>query len=103
MSDSKEVPSDVDGASCPSRCYLAFSVGEWFSKTIRHLDRQAFDSRELGRAILSLSIEACSLNLSYKEKLERVRESGIRVCEKYDFGPQVIEAVRAAMVAESSR
>ena len=21
MSDSKEVPSDVDGASCPSRCY----------------------------------------------------------------------------------
>lgn len=23
MSDSKEVPSDVDGASCPSRCYDA--------------------------------------------------------------------------------
>jgi hypothetical protein len=23
MSDSKEVPSDVDGASCPSRCYAS--------------------------------------------------------------------------------
>lgn len=27
MSDSKEVPSDVDGASCPSRCSSATFVG----------------------------------------------------------------------------
>lgn len=27
MSDSKEVPSDVDGASCPSRCYAAYVAG----------------------------------------------------------------------------
>jgi hypothetical protein len=27
MSDSKEVPSDVSGASCPSRCYVVASSG----------------------------------------------------------------------------
>lgn len=26
MSDSKEVPNDVDGASCPSRCYAALHI-----------------------------------------------------------------------------
>jgi hypothetical protein len=103
MSDSKEVSSDVDGDSCPSRCYLAFVVGEWFAKTIRHLDRQAFDSRELGRAILSLSAEGCSLPPTHKDMVDRIRAAGVQACQEYKFGPEVITNARAALVEESSR
>ena len=96
-------PNDPIENSGELRCYLAFVVGEWFAKTVRHLGSQAFDSRELGRAMLTLSVEACSLSSEHKAKLESIKEAGVKVCERYDFGPRVIDSVRNAMVSEASR
>lgn len=40
MSDSKELPTDVDGASCPSRCYAGLRLSEW------RVLRQAIDKSD---------------------------------------------------------
>jgi len=53
MSDSKEVPSDVDGASCPSRCYDA--IREAFEPFRIALEKNETDT--LGR----LSKDECVL------------------------------------------
>ena len=88
-------------------CYLAFRVGEWYSQALRHLDRAAFDSRELGRHLLTLTCRAIGLDDVEAESIAQVREGAISVCVSYSGigsgGPQMVEEVRRAMVAEIAR
>ena len=98
--------SDVD-ASRSADCYLAFRVGEWYSQALRHLDRAAFDSRELGRHLLTLTCRAIGLDDVEAETIEQVREAAISVCVSCSGigsgGPQMVEEVRRAMVSEIAR
>jgi len=78
---------------------LTIHVGEWLARTIRHLDKQAFDSREMGRACLTLNGESCSLS-GFDSELTRLRNAAVDACSFGIFGPEVIDRVRFAIAHE---
>ena len=96
-----------DEHSAAPHCYLAFCIGEWFAKSLRHLDREAFDSRELGRHCLTLTCESIGLDACHSDVIARVREVAVSVCVSYGGagggGPAMVEQVRLAIVTEVSR
>lgn len=93
--------------SAAPHCYLAFCIGEWFAKALRYLDREAFDSRELGRHVLTLTCESMGLDDRHSDIIARVRDVAVSVCVSFSGagggGPAMLEQVRIAIVTEVSR